>query len=423
MSRDRYDVAVVGGGPAGSTLALRLGRAGLRTVLLERKRFPRFKPCGEFMSPECLPVLAELGVADDLAQLGANRVHGMRLHGYARCAAGRFTDVGSVRAPFPYGWSLRRERFDQVLLRAAAATPGVEVRETARVSGLLRDARGTVAGVRVAGSDGEREIAARLVVGADGLRSSVARELGVQRRVPWLDKIALTTRYLGVPRQDLAQVHFFPGGYFAASTVDEDVFTLNLVVDRTAVRDHGGDWDAFLTDHLARAPGLAACLRDAHRIDRVRGCGPLAMTTTTQVAAGAVLLGDACGYVDPVTGEGIFFALRGAQLLAPVIVEALARGTGYASTLRPYLAARHREFGPRLGLARLLQRGLRHPRVVERTLALLAARPGLADLLVAVTGDYVPPRELLRPSVWCRAWRRGKGSAAAGASRRQVGVP
>lgn len=401
----RYDVAIVGGGPAGATLALRLSRAGLRIVVFEKKRFPRFKPCGEFMSPECLPILADLGLAENVEALGVARVSGMRLRGYGRSALGEFGDIGAVRAPSTYGWAVRRERFDAALLEAAANGNGVDVRFGTSVTGVLRSARGAVIGLRVADRRGERIVRSRFVVGADGLRSRVARDLGVQRPVPWLDKLALTTRFAGVPPQTRAQVHLFAGGYFAATTVDDDLFSLNLVVDRTAVRAGAGDWDAFLGRYLERAPHLAECLRGATRVDPVRGCGPLAMTTSRQVFDGAALVGDACGYVDPVTGEGIYFALRGAQLLAPALAHALARDDVRASALRRYARARRVEFGPRMAMARLLQRGLRRPWIAERTLALLAARPRLADLLVAVTGDYVPGRELLRPSVWWRALR------------------
>lgn len=408
MSGDRrevVDVAIVGGGPAGASLAVRLGQAGLRVAVLEKKRFPRFKPCGEFMSPECVPILAELGVAADVGALGVRRVAGMELNGYERRAEGRFVDVGRAPAPVPFGWAVRRERFDAVLLAAAAATDGVTVAERAEVVDLLRDRDGAVCGVRVREGGAHAELHARCVIGADGLRSRVAADLGVQRPVPWLRRLALTTRYAGVRARECAEVHLFPGGYFAATTVDDGLFTLNLVVDQAAARTHGGDWDAFLARHLELAPRLRERLAGATRVDPVRGCGPLAMTTSAQVADGAALLGDACGYVDPLTGEGMFFALRGAQILAPVLVDALYTGTVDADSLRPYVRARRVEFGPRFGLARVLQRGLRHPWLVARGLGLLAARPRLADLIVAVTGDYVPGRELLRPQVWWRALR------------------
>lgn len=403
--REVLDVAIVGGGPAGASLALRLGQAGLRVGVFEKKRFPRFKPCGEFMSPECVPILGELGVADDVSALGARRVAGMELHGYERRAEGRFVDVGRTPAPVSFGWAVRRERFDAVLLAAAAATDGVTVAERAEVAGLLRDRDGAVCGVRVREGSAQAEVHARCVIGADGLRSRVAADLGVQRPVPWLRRLALTTRYAGVPAKECAEVHLFPGGYFAATTVDDGLFTLNLVVDQSVARTHGGDWDAFLARHLALAPHLRDRLAGATRVDPVRGCGPLATTTTAQVADGVALLGDACGYVDPLTGEGMFFALRGAQILAPVLVEALQAGAVDGDSLRPYLRARQTEFGPRFWLAKLLQRGLRRPWLVARGLGLLAARPRLADLMVSVTGDYVPGRELLRPQVWWRALR------------------
>jgi flavin-dependent dehydrogenase len=186
-------VVVVGAGPAGSSTALRFARAGFRVALVEPDTFPRFKACGEFMSPDCLPILEDLGVAGDLRALGARPVGSMTLHGHGRRAHGRFVDVGEALAPAGHGWAVRRELFDDALLRAALSA-GVEL-VAARVTGLERGADGEVLGVETRGTDGVPfRLRARLVVGADGLRSRVARELGVVRAVPWLDKLALTTR-------------------------------------------------------------------------------------------------------------------------------------------------------------------------------------------------------------------------------------
>jgi 2-polyprenyl-6-methoxyphenol hydroxylase-like FAD-dependent oxidoreductase len=93
----RFDVVVAGGGPAGSGLALRLARAGFSVAVVEARRFPRFKPCGEFMSPACLPLLRELGVLERVRALGPREVRGMRLHAHGRRALGRFVDVGCAR--------------------------------------------------------------------------------------------------------------------------------------------------------------------------------------------------------------------------------------------------------------------------------------------------------------------------------------
>jgi flavin-dependent dehydrogenase len=148
-------------------------------------------------------------------------------------------------------------------------------------------------------------------------------------------------------------------------------------------------------------------------VDPVRGVGPLSGSTTQQTFDGAALVGDACGYVDPVTGEGIFFAIKGAEMLSESIGAALHARRVDRAALRAYVAGRRRELDPRTAFGFLLQRGLRHPRVVRGALALLEARPDLVDVLVSVAGDYVPLRELLSPRVWWRALRppprRGPG--------------
>jgi flavin-dependent dehydrogenase len=136
------------------------------------------------------------------------------------------------------------------------------------------------------------------------------------------------------------------------------------------------------------------------RTDRWRGIGPLAYTTRAQTFPGLALVGDACGYVDPVTGEGVFYALRGAELLAESLTRALEAGRQDRASLMSYRRARTREFAPRRALALTLQRGLRHPALVRAGLARLEAHPRWMDLLIAVAGDYVPLRELARPSVW-----------------------
>ena len=280
------DVVIAGAGPAGSTTALRLARAGFDVVVVEPKTFPRFKACGEFMSPECLSLLSGLGLAGDVAALGAHAVRGMILHaGHAR-AHGRFRDVGRACAPFDHGWAVRRDRFDDVLL-SAAKHAGVRVFTGHRAQALLRTGDGSIAGLRTRHSNGEPlDVRARFTIGADGLRSRVARELGVQRAVPWLDKIALTTRYAGVPWSGAAEVHFFEGGYFACTAVDSGLVSLNLVVDRSLYARAECPRDEFLERAFVHAESLGDRLRQGRRVDPVRGLGPLAGRTTAQTFAG-----------------------------------------------------------------------------------------------------------------------------------------
>lgn len=397
------DVVIAGAGPAGSTTALRLARAGFSVALVEPKAFPRFKACGEFMSPECLRILAELGLADDLAALGAHEVRGMLLHAGGARALGRFRDVGRARAPYDHGWAVRRDRFDEVLL-GAAVHAGVRLLTGYRATKLLRASDGTITGLRTRHVNGEPlDVRARFTIGADGLRSRVARELGVQRAVPWLDKLALTTRYADVAWSGPAEVHFFEGGYFACTAVDAGLVSLNLVVDRAFYANAACGRDEFLERSFVHAAALGERLRRGRRVDPVRGLGPLAGRTTAQTFDGAALVGDACGYVDPVTGEGIFFALAGARILSASLERALHARRVDRESLAGYLRGRREVIEPRAALATLLQRGLRHPRLVTRVVRLLQARPELADVLVSITGDYAPVREILRPRLWWSA--------------------
>jgi flavin-dependent dehydrogenase len=240
-------------------------------------------------------------------------------------------------------------------------------------------------------------------IAADGVRSTTARELGVQRRIGWLDKFALTSHFAGVPELATAELHVFPGGYFAAAPVGEDRFSLNLIVDRGRLRQRVGDWDGFFAEHLERVPELHERMQGATRVAPVRGTGPLAFRTDRQTFDGAALLGDACGYIDPMTGEGIYFALRGAEVLATELDAALHARSTQARDLAAYVRARRREIGPRLVLSKLLQRGVRHPAIARKVLSTLQTWPGIADLLVSTAGDYVPLRELWRPTVWRHA--------------------
>ena len=412
MSALHYDVVIAGAGPAGSSLAQRLAREDFSVALVEPQPFPRFKACGEFMSPECLGMLDDLGVRDAVRGLGARRVRGMRLFGHGRRVAGSYGPVGAVDAPFDHGYAVRREHFDNVLLEAALRTGGVEFLSGFRALGVLRDGDGRAVGLRVARrGEPALELRATFTIGADGMRSRVAADLGVSRAIPWLDKLALTTRYSGVEWGDHAEVHFVDGGYFACSPVDGGLLSLNLVVDRARYVAAATSRDEFLDEHLRACPALGERVARGARVDPIRGLGPLAGRTTAQTFDGAALVGDACGYVDPVTGEGIFFALRGSELLARSLAPALHARCSDRATLRAYLRGRREEIVPRAAFAMLLQRGLRHPRVVRGVLAWLEARPDMMDVLVALTGDYVPMRELARPSLWMRAVR-GRGHAA-----------
>jgi len=410
-STGRHDVAILGGGPAGSHLALRLARLGWRVALIEARTFPRAKPCGEFMSPECLGLLEEVGLLRPVVAAGACAISRMELNGFGSTARGGYMGRTLRPGTYVHGLALRREILDEISLRAAARAAGVTLYEGRRAVGLLRDAGGRIDGARLAPradgveQDGTEEIRADFTIGADGLRSLVAREMGVYHGVEALKKLAFVYRLAGVAPQHHAEVHFVDRGYLIAAPVDEGMLTLNLIIERPVWRGGVDKW-TFLCEQLRQAPALQAKLRGARLVGDVLATGPLASTTDRQVFDGAALVGDACGFVDPLTGEGLFFAMRGAALLAGSLDRALTQGRRDARALAPYARARRREFGPRLLLARGLQRCLRKPDLAARMLAFLAARPRLMDLILTVTGDSVSPLRVLAPRILLPALRQ-----------------
>jgi geranylgeranyl reductase family protein len=394
-----WDAVVVGAGPAGSATALLLARGGARVLLLDRARFPRDKPCSEYLSPESTRVLARLGqgVVDAIAKAAPARLSGMKVVAPSGASMiGRFGGRTSFALP--------RMRFDAILLDAARAA-GVEVREGIKVEELVYDG-GAVGGVvmRDAGNGKRETCRARVVVGADGLRSVVARRLGGVRTSP-PRRVAFTAHVADVAGvEDVGEMHVGRPGYVGLGPIGAGVTTVALVLPLRAVR-HGGPPRFF--DALDRFPGLAGRFDRRRMVRDVLATGPFARWSRLPVArgGGALLVGDAADFFDPFTGQGIYSALRGAELAAECLIPALARGGMEpvpAVALRPYVRARRRAFAGKWLLERLIALGVGWPALAERVVGRLARRPDLADLLVSATGNIVPARAVLAPGVLAR---------------------
>ncbi|HEX9347601.1 MAG TPA: NAD(P)/FAD-dependent oxidoreductase [Gemmatimonadales bacterium] len=387
MSR-HWDVVVAGAGPAGSATALLLSRAGMRVLLLDRARFPREKPCSEYLSPESTRVLERLGkdVLAAVATASPARLTGMKVVAPSgRSVVGRFET---------FSFALPRTRFDTILLNAAQ-TRGVEVRQGVKVEELVYE-RGAVSGVvaRDTGHGTRETFRARVVVGADGLRSVVARRLGmVHTAGP--RRIAFTAHVADVPGvDDLGEMHVGRPGYVGLGPIGEGVTTVALVVPFAEA--HRGD--RFFAE-LNRFPALAGRFDPRRLVRRVLATGPFARWSRRPVAigggGGALLVGDAADFFDPFTGQGIYSALRGAELAAAAIVDTLATG----ASLRRYARDRRREFTGKWLLERMIGIAVGWPALIERVVGRMLRRPELADLLVRATGNCIPARAVLTPRV------------------------
>ena len=399
MHSESADVLIVGGGPAGASTAFQLARQGVHVRVLERSRFPRPKPCAECLSPQASRVLSEMGVLAELEPRGA-LLRGMIVRSPdGTSATGDYAAAHGFRAFRDRGLAIRRELLDDVLLRRAREA-GARVDERVRASDVLRDARGTVNGVRtLASNGGTEEVRARIVVGADGLRSVIARRLGVARTAAWPRRISLVAHYRGVRGvSEYGEMHVERDGFVGIADVGDGVTTVAAVFPARRAREISGDRSGFLDRWLASKPHLAGrfahATRDAHAV----AVGPFASHARRAWHPGALLVGDAADFFDPFTGEGIYSALRGGELASQAIRDTLestsdAHGN---EALRAYDAARRKEFGDKWRVERLIGIGVAAPPIVNRTARALRGRKSLADLLVGVTGDFVPAREVLR---------------------------
>ncbi len=409
-----WDAVVVGGGPAGAATATFLARAGASVLILERARFPRAKPCSEYLSPATTAVLERLGggVLEEIERVPHAKLYGMKViapNGSTMC--GRFAAAHGYPSPRPYSFALARATFDTILL-CAAERAGAVVREGVTVQDVVFEGR-AVAGVVGRSGSGEQETAkARVVVGADGLRSVVARRLGLARTsLP--RRIAFTAHVADVAGVDeMGELHVSERGYVGLGPIGGGITTVALVVPLAALHRRRGapSFRASFFAELGRFPGLAGRFDPKRLVREVLTTGPFARWSRRSVAegGGALLVGDAADFFDPFTGQGIYSALAGAELAAACLLPALARGVSEpipAANLQPYTRARRREFAGKWLFERLIGLGVGWPALTNRVVGGLARRPDLADLVVGAAGNIVPARRALAPGVLAQLLR------------------
>ena len=379
MSNWPDDVVVAGGGPAGALSALLLARRGWRVRLFDRDRFPRPKLCGDTLNPGALAVLAR---HLDLAPLGAlgRPIRGMRLSGPGGVAiCGTYPDGVA-------GLSVTRADLDAWLLHEALRA-GVTVCEATPVAAAVL-ASGRVTGVRVRSASGTADVPARMVIGADGRRSALAVSLGLAATPRRPRRWAVGGYVEGVQdvRPDYGEMHVRSGRYLGLSPVPSGLTNVCLVVPFAAAR-------AAVTD--AAGAMLAAARLDRWTASRFGGArlasrpvvlGPMALDVAVPGAAGLLLAGDAAGFIDPMTGDGIRLALAGAEMAAAV-ADAVLCGE-LAAAAAPALLARRRRaaFAGKWRFNRAV-RGLVGSHAVRG--AAIAARvwPRLFEAMVCYAGD------------------------------------
>ena len=391
MSRTPLDVLVVGAGPAGSLAALVLARAGVRVRLLDRATFPRDKLCGDTVNPGSLALLDRLGLGRRVRDEGIP-VRGMVVTG---------PHGARVVADYPgivTGVALTRRLLDQALLDAAIAA-GTEFDDGVSVLRPLVSDRGRVTGVSLRRTGGEHDVHAQVVIGADGRASRLGSALGLSRLAARPRRWAVGAYFEGVTGlTDRGEMHVRADGYTGIAPLAGGIANVCVVMEEKGIRgatlalaaDAGSrsgsprQHSDLLLREIRRDRTLRERFDAAAQISGITTLGPLAVDARTAGVPGLLLAGDAAGFVDPMTGDGLRFAFRGGVLAAESALRELNSGVAQHDGLA---TARRREFAGKWRINRTLRALVGSPAGV----ALAARLATVWDLpirtLVAIAGD------------------------------------
>lgn len=396
MTSARPDVIVVGAGPAGAATAILLAEHGLHALVLERGARARPKICGEYLSPEAGRVLDRLGVLKTVDGAGAVALAGMRITAPdGTTITGRYGAVGAFRPYREHALGVSRAILDGALLDRLRALP-VDLREGVRVTDVVVEGGAVVGVAGIDGTGATHTFRAPLVVAADGRASTVAQRLGC-RRPHRLARMALVTYVSGLPDcRDFGEIYVDPPDYGILNPLAPARINVSLVVPLAHAALWSDRLEDFFVARVRQLPHLARRLAGARREAPLQAMGPLAYRVTPPRPAGVLLVGDAAGFYDPFTGEGIYTALRGAELAAEVIGRAVRRGDGAVAAPAAYRRARRAAFADKERVTRALQLLIGHRRLANVAARWLARHPGALAALLGVIGDFVPPRSLIR---------------------------
>jgi flavin-dependent dehydrogenase len=375
------DVLIVGAGPAGSVAATVLARAGVRVRLIDRATFPRDKLCGDTINPGTLALLRRLRLASEIEHR-ALRIDGMLVTGEGGV---------SIRGTYPdgrWGLAITRRELDMMLLQhALAAGAAFECGVPVRAAIVNEDGKAPVVeGVRVGANGSTRELRARVVIAADGRRSALAFGLHLSRHPDRPKRWAIGAYFEGGDTSPpLGEMHIRRGRYIGVAPVAGGLTNVCLVKPWSGAGcDFQVPHDLYRRE-LAADPVLRDRFAGREPIDPPAMLGPLAVDVRRHTYDGLILAGDAAGFIDPMTGDGLRFAVRGGELAAAAALDALQHG--WAGVHRRLAEARQREFAPKWRFNRALRALIASPPAVRAATTAARFTPGVVRALIARAGD------------------------------------
>jgi flavin-dependent dehydrogenase len=386
-SANIFDVAIAGAGPAGTSAAIHLALTGARVLLIEEKKFPRPKLCGEFISPECLAHFKRLGVMDQMNAAGGASV--LETVFYSRRG-------NSVAVPSEWFMSgaqalgLSRSEMDHQLLQRAKSA-GVAVLEEAHAARLICEGK-EVRGISVK-VGATRDYEALITIDATGRTRSLARQLDPPRpnKKKHSNPLVAFKAHLVNARvaAGACEIYFYKGGYGGLSVVEGGVSNLCFIVAANDVRRYKSDPELVLREVMMKNSRAAYTLAEATASTPWLSVSLESFGRRTLApAVGLLTIGDAAAFIDPFTGSGMLMALESGQVAAETIARSLSQvrqGRGFELLAHKYRAEYRRRFASRLRVSGLLRRAAFFPNLAEAAILLSGTSSSLRRKLARAT--------------------------------------
>ncbi|MGI9054453.1 MAG: NAD(P)/FAD-dependent oxidoreductase [Pyrinomonadaceae bacterium] len=383
----KLKIAIVGAGPAGASLAIRLAQKDFEVILIEREKFPRHKLCGEFISPECLVHFKDLDVLNEMLAVGGDRI-----------SETIFYSQNGKSISVPSRWfggdrhgalSISRAAMDFCLLEKAKSL-GVEVLEETQVVGLLTENK-KVYGAKARVENRETtEITADLIIDATGRANVLGKLIGKTKtqnsklKTQNSKLVGFKTHLKNVHlEKGVCEIYSFRGGYGGLSFVENDLANHCFLIEAETVKNFNGDTNKILEEIIFRNKRARQTMRDAEPVFdwlavAVDGFG----VKNLNPAENLLSVGDAAAFIDPFTGSGMLMALESAEILANSII---GNKFSFAEIARNYRLTHRKKFRRRLFLCGILRRVAFAPKLADRTISVLNLSRRATEILTRAT--------------------------------------